>query len=67
LLEEITREVEKREKEIVELLQELIRIPSVSGREGDVAAAIAKKMRSVGFDVVKIGNNKGAGRQKPSL
>ncbi len=54
MLAEITREVEKREKEIVELLQELIRIPSVSGREGDIAAIVAKKMRAVGFDVVKV-------------
>jgi putative selenium metabolism hydrolase len=54
LLEEILSEVENRKQEIVSFVQELIRTPSVSGEEGDVAMVIADKMRSVGFDVVKI-------------
>ena len=54
LLEEISKEVDKREKEITAFLQDLIRTPSVSGKEEDVAVVISEKMRSCGFDIVKI-------------
>ena len=56
MIDEISKTVKKREKEIIEFLQEIIRIPSVSGSEGEVAIAIADKMRSVGYDIVKIYN-----------
>jgi putative selenium metabolism hydrolase len=39
---------------LIQLCQELLRRPGVSGREGDVARFVAESMRSLGFDSVVI-------------
>ena len=36
--------------DLIQLCQELLRRPGVSGREGDVARFVAESMRSLGFD-----------------
>lgn len=40
--------------ELIQLCQELLRRPGVSGREGDVARFVAESMRSLGYDSVVI-------------
>jgi len=40
-----------RESEIVELLKKLIKIPSVSGEEGEIAEFLASYLRKIGMDV----------------
>ncbi len=39
--------------EAVEFFREIIRIPSLSGQEGPVVQAIARKMEAIGFDEVR--------------
>ncbi len=43
-----------RGDDLIQLCQELLRRPGVSGREGDVARFVAENMRSLGFDSVVI-------------
>ena len=50
----ISEQVEKRKEEAVSFLQELIRTPSPTGQEAEVAEVAAEKMRAVGFDVVRV-------------
>ena len=38
--------------EAVELTQEIVRIPSVVGEEGELARALASRMKGMGFDGV---------------
>lgn len=45
---------EQRKEEIVHLCQELVRIPSYSGQEGDVAQAIRSIMGKLGFDDIRV-------------
>jgi len=56
LLKKLFKTVEERREEIITFVQELIRTPSVSGEEGEIARVISDKMRLVGFDIVKIDN-----------
>src|SRR4051812_46499467 len=42
--------VDSLHEEAVAFLQEIVRIPSVTGNEGDVQAVIAAKMRGIGLD-----------------
>jgi putative selenium metabolism hydrolase len=44
----------QRKEEIVHLCQELVRIPSYSGQEGDVAQAIRSIMGKLGFDDIRV-------------
>ena len=45
---------ESRRNSLVQLCQELLRRPSVSGREGDVACYVAQTMRTLGYDSVSV-------------
>ena len=54
LLRSIREHVERRREETLGFLQELIRIPSPTGHEAEVAEATAEKMRAVGFDTVRV-------------
>ncbi len=53
-MENIRQAVADIDAAAVAFFREIIRIPSLSGREGDVVAAIARQMESVGFDEVRI-------------
>ena len=53
-MDEIKRAAAEVQGEAVAFLRELIRIPSPSGREGEVIEAVRKKMEAVGFDEVRI-------------
>lgn len=44
----------RRTSDLIALCQELVRRPSVSGRETDVARCVAEYMRSLGYDGVSI-------------
>ena len=46
--------VSAKKDDLIQLCQELLRRPGVSGREGDVARFVAESMRSLGFDSVVI-------------
>lgn len=50
LVEEIKKLTAEYEPDIVRFLQELVRIPSPSGKEKDVAERILKEMEELGFD-----------------
>lgn len=52
--EMITAAAREIENETLEFLREIIRIPSFSGREGDVAKAIQKRMDKIGFDETRV-------------
>jgi len=54
LLSEISKRVDAHKDECVSFLQEMIRTSSPSGEETNVAELVAGKMRSVGFDAVKL-------------
>jgi len=54
LLRKISKLVENRKDEIITFVQELIRTPSVSGDESEIAKVMSNKMRLVGFDTVKV-------------
>ena len=54
LLKTLSVSVERHSEEAISFLQELIRTPSPSGNEAEVAAVTADKMREVGFDTVSI-------------
>lgn len=43
---------ESRRNDLIHMCRELLRRPSVSGREGDVARYVAETMRSLGYDSV---------------
>ena len=51
LLEEIDRIVERRRGEAIRLLRELIRTPSLSGEEGEVALIVGEHLRAAGLKV----------------
>jgi putative selenium metabolism hydrolase len=46
--------VEKRRGEAVSFLQEMIMTPSPSGQEAEVAEMTVERMRSIGFDLVRL-------------
>ena len=50
----IFESVERRREEAVSFLQELIRTPSPSGQEAEAAEVAAEKMRTVGFEAVRV-------------
>jgi len=50
----ISEAVEQKKDEYIKFLQDLIRIPSPSGKEADAAAYIAEKMKSYGYDRVEV-------------
>jgi putative selenium metabolism hydrolase len=50
----INKVVDKRKNELIDFLREMIKTPSLSGQEKDVAELMAEKMREVGFDKVQI-------------
>ncbi|MFP4481206.1 MAG: YgeY family selenium metabolism-linked hydrolase [Thermovirgaceae bacterium] len=45
---------ESRREQLVQFCRDIIRIPSPSGREGDVAGVIAERMKKTGFDGVDV-------------
>ena len=51
LVHSIADTIDRLESELVERLQELIRIPSVTGSEHDVQQAIARQMNDLTLDV----------------
>jgi len=50
----ISEAVEQKKDEYIKFLQDLIRIPSPSGKEADAALYIAEKMKSYGYDSVEV-------------
>jgi acetylornithine deacetylase len=50
LVRQITAAVDGRKDHLVELVQELVRIPSLTGQEGDVQKAVAARMRGVDLE-----------------
>ncbi len=64
--------VEKREPEIVDFLKQLIKTPSLSGEEGEIAGIVSDKLSELGYsvDVDGMGNviaQRGKGRGKTIL
>ncbi|HYP61159.1 MAG TPA: peptidase [Thermomicrobiales bacterium] len=51
LVQSIADTIDRLESELVERLQELVRIPSVTGSEHDVQQAIARQMNDLALDV----------------
>lgn len=51
LAQSIGETIDRLESELVERLQELIRIPSVTGSEHDVQQAVARQMNDVSLDI----------------
>ena len=51
LLVEIDRAVEERRDEVIALIQRLVRIPSLTGNEEPIQAAVAEVMRSLNLEV----------------
>ncbi|HEV2108838.1 MAG TPA: M20/M25/M40 family metallo-hydrolase, partial [Thermomicrobiales bacterium] len=49
-VQEIVAAVEGRRDELIALIQELVRIPSLTGQEGQVQAAVAARMRGLGLE-----------------
>jgi len=47
---------EKRKEQLVDFCREMIRRPSLSGQEKDVAELVAETMRSLGYDSVEVDN-----------
>ncbi|MGI6286466.1 hypothetical protein SEF58_11740 [Neomoorella humiferrea] len=45
---------EVRRREVLELAQQLVRIPSLSGREKQVARAVREGMQKLGYDETRI-------------
>jgi putative selenium metabolism hydrolase len=54
IYEKIAEKSKQYEQDTASFLMEMVRIPSFSMKEKEVVDAIAKKMKSVGFDEVKI-------------
>jgi acetylornithine deacetylase len=50
-VERIVSAVDRRAPEMIEFLQALVRVPSVTGYEGAVQAVVAEKMRQLGLEV----------------
>lgn len=50
----VIRLVDKKRNNIINFLREMIRIPSLSGQERDLAEFIAEKMEELGFDKVEL-------------
>jgi acetylornithine deacetylase len=50
VVERIVSAVEGRRSELVALIQELVRVPSLTGEEGAVQAVVAEKMRALGLE-----------------
>jgi acetylornithine deacetylase len=50
-VERIVSAVDRRAPEMIEFLQALVRVPSVTGDEGAVQAVVAEKMRHLGLEV----------------
>lgn len=48
----VRAEAELRRERVVELLRDVIHLPSLSGGEGDVVARLHQEMESVGFDEI---------------
>jgi putative selenium metabolism hydrolase len=56
---EVSALIQTMESELIQFAQELIKIPSITGEEGDIANCIKAKMLSLGYDNVvvdEIGN-----------
>ena len=53
LLEECRRLVGDHREEIIALAQRLVRLPSLSGDEGAVAALVQEAMQQLDYDVVR--------------
>jgi|YelNatPaOPRAMG01_1025707.scaffolds.fasta_scaffold05708_10 putative selenium metabolism hydrolase len=53
-IKNINKIVDKRKDELIAFLREMIKTPSLSGHEKDVAELMAEKMREVGFDKIQI-------------
>jgi len=51
--EDLYQQVNHFRDELISCAREMIRIPSVSGREGPLVAYLAEKMEALGFDLVK--------------
>lgn len=51
-VDEISDITEKRRDEIIGFLQEMVRTPSLSTHEGEIAEIISKRMRDLGYDRV---------------
>jgi acetylornithine deacetylase len=47
----IVQAVEARRGDLIELVQELVQVPSLTGDEGPVQAVVAERMRAMGLDV----------------
>jgi putative selenium metabolism hydrolase len=54
MLDKISKAVEARRREAISLLQDLIRVPSPSREEAEVAQLIVTKMRKAGWDSVEV-------------
>jgi acetylornithine deacetylase len=50
VVDRIEAAVEGRRAELIELIRELVRVPSVTGDEGAVQAVVAEKMRALGLE-----------------
>ena len=71
-LEDYLASIEKREPEIVDFLKQLIKTPSLSGEEGEIAGIVSDKLSELGYgvDVDGMGNviaQRGKGRGKTIL
>src|SRR5688572_1778031 len=51
VIESIAAAVDRLESETVERLQELIRIPSVTGNEHDAQQAVARQLNDLGLEI----------------
>ena len=51
LVQSIGETIDRLESELVERLQELVRIPSVTGSEHDVQQAVARQMNDLALDI----------------
>nr|MDO8044406.1 ArgE/DapE family deacylase [Candidatus Baldrarchaeota archaeon] len=53
LEEKIIKTIDERRDEIIQLLKDLIRIPSITGEEGKCQEFVAKKLEEIGIEVDK--------------
>lgn len=54
IIKNINKIADKKKDELIDFLSEMIRTPSLSGQEKDLAELMAEKMREVSFDKVQI-------------
>ena len=53
-LSKIAGEVERRKDRLVNLLRDLVQVPSVTGQEGDAQSLVRDELRGMGLDVVTL-------------